>query len=125
MYVQPTVGNKMKARITGVTQGHISLTVEKVLTAIIPCSELDTSRFEIREQKVEKVAKKDDDDSMSEEDLNEPDEIDDSAEEKEPTTFRIYMTKKDKYVSNNASISIRITKMLINQGSLIMYANFA
>ena len=115
----------MKARITGVTQGHISLTVEKVLTAIIPCSELDTSRFEIREQKVEKVAKKDDDDSMSEEDLNEPDEIDDSAEEKEPTTFRIYMTKKDKYVSNNASISIRITKMLINQGSLIMYANFA
>ena len=116
----------MKARITDVTQGHISLTVEKVLTAIIPTSDLDNTRFEIRQQKVEKTTKPDKDDlSMSEEDLNEPDEIDDSAEEKEPTTFKIYQVKKEKFVSNNASVTIRITKMLINNGSLIMYANFA
>ena len=105
----------MKARITGVTQGHISLTVEKVLTAIVPCSELDTTRFEIREQKLERAKPKTADDlSMSEEDLHEPDEIDDSAEEKEPTVFKVFCHKKDKYLSLNASVSIKITKMLIN-----------
>ena len=51
---------------------------------------------------------------MSEEDLNEPDEIDDSADEKVPKSFRIFMMKKDKYVSNNASVSIKVTKMIIN-----------
>ena len=116
----------MKARITGVTQGHISLTVEKVLTAIIPSSVLDGTRFEIREEKAEKKAIAKDDLSMSEEDLNEPDEIDaDSDEAKEPTIFKVYSHKKSKCLSLNTGVSIRISKMLINQGSLVMYANFA
>ena len=60
---------------------------------------------------MEKTGKKND--SMSEEDLHEGDDDDDS-EQHVASSFKLFSIKKDKYLSNNASVKIRITKMLIN-----------
>ena len=46
-YLQPQIGQKVKAKIQNIQQGHISLTIEGRLTAIIPISAIDTSKYEI------------------------------------------------------------------------------
>ena len=113
IFLKPEVGKKVKAVVQDVQHGHISLTISKVLSAIVQLSPTD-ERYEVQRTTVEKTAKADD--SMSEEDL----EV--SEDEAAQVTRQILFDKKrDRKYKSGDSIRITVERLVIDQGTLMLF----
>ena len=114
-YLQPQVGQKVKAKIQNIQQGHISLTIEGRLTAIIPINVIDTSKFSIEQVKITP--------SEDEENLDMPD--DEESQIATVSKFKITSIKKGKSLEVGSKVKVVITEMVVNQGNMVLYVNLA
>ena len=96
----------------GVHQGHLTLTAENLISVFVQVADLDSSRFEIRAEQVGN-----DQGSDSEQLI-----VEDPDDEHKVSEYKLWSKKKERFVKLEETIKVKISKMQIAQGTLVLYA---
>ena len=111
----PKVGDKTKAKILEVQKNHISLTLNQMISVIVPTADMDAKKYELKTTEIEKPK-----DDESEEDLevsdHEMDDIDagEGAKPSGTVKYQLYSIKKQKALSQGDKIKIEVKKIIVN-----------
>ena len=113
----------MRAKILDIQKNHLSLTLNNLISVIVPTSDIDSSKYELKQVEVQRKT----DLTESEEDLEVPDpemdEMDGDTEAGKASRWELWHVKKEKGVERGAKVKVEVKKIIVNQDKFVLYAS--